>query len=106
MTPPKEEFILFADNLHGQTTEEFKRILKRECDTLLWLLPPGCTDEVQPVDAGYGRLFKVYVAQELDAFLLDGDTVGRWESNKRTASDRRILFTKRVDRAAEKIDRN
>ena len=71
---PEEQSILFADNLYGQTTEDFKRVLK-ECNTLLWLLPPKCTDEVQPVDAGYGRLFNVLVGKSMDAWLLNGDNV-------------------------------
>ena len=92
---PEEQSILFADNRYGQTTEDFKRVLK-ECNTLLWRLPPKCTDEVQPVDAGYGRLFKVLVGKSLDAWLLNGDNVERWESNKLTASDRRVLITQWV----------
>ena len=101
---PEKESILFADNLYGQTTDEFKRALSEKCNTLLWLLPPKCTDEVQPVDAGYGKLFKVYVGQALDKWLLDGDNVEKWESNKLTASDRRILITQRTGEAAKKID--
>ena len=88
---PEEQSILFADNLYGQTTEDFKRVLK-ECNTLLWPLPSKCTDEVQSVDAGHGRLFKVLVGESLDAWLLNGDNVERWESNKLTASDRRVLI--------------
>lgn len=105
LTPPGAESILFADNLHGQTTDEFKRILKEECNTLLRLLPPGCTDEVQPVDAGCGRLAKVYVAQGLDEFLLGGDNVEQWESNKLTSSDRRILITQWVGEVVKKLNR-
>ena len=101
---PEKESILFADNLYGQTTDEFKRALSEKCNTLLWLLPPKCTDEVQPVDAGYGKLFKVYVGQALDKWLLDGDNVEKWESNKLTASDRRILITQWTGEAAKKID--
>ena len=100
---PEEQSILFADNLYGQTTEDFKRVWK-ECNTLLWLLPPKCTDEVQPVDAGYGRLFKVLAGKSLDAWLLNGDNVERWESNKLTASDRRVLITQWVGEAAKQID--
>ena len=100
---PEEQSILFADNLYGQTTEDFKRVLK-ECNTLLWLLPPKCTDEVQPVDAGYGRLFKVLVGKSLGAWLLNGDNVERWKSNKLTASDRRVLITQWVGEAAKQID--
>ncbi|CAN0496079.1 unnamed protein product, partial [Hapterophycus canaliculatus] len=34
----------------------------------------------------------------LDAFLLDGDNLERWEFNKLTASDCRILFTQWIGR--------
>ena len=90
---PKEASFLFADNLYGQTTDELERILKRDCNTLLWFLPPGCTDEMQLVDAGYGRLAKVGVAQALDEWLLNGDNVELKESYKLTASDRRMVIT-------------
>ena len=101
---PEKESILFADNLYGQTTDEFKRALSEKCNTLLWLLPPKCTDEVQPGNAGYGKLFKVYVGQALDKWLLDGDNVEKWASNKLTASDRRILIMQWTGEDAKKID--
>ena len=102
---PEEQSILFTDNLYDQTTDEFKRVLKKECNTLLWLLPPKCTDEVQHVDAGYGKLFNVYVGKALDGWLLNGDNVEKRESNKLTASDRRILITRWTREAAKQIDR-
>ena len=50
--------------------------MKKDSITLLlWLLHPECTDEMKPVDAGYGRLVKAYVAQTLDEWLLNGDNV-------------------------------
>ena len=36
---PEEQSILFANNLYGQTTDEFKRVLKKECNTLLGFFP-------------------------------------------------------------------
>ena len=56
------------------------------------------------MNAGYGRLFKVLVGKSLDAWLLNGDNVERWESNKLTASDRRVLITQWVGEAAKQID--
>ena len=87
---PEEQSILFADNLYGQTTGEFKRVMKKECNTLLWRLPPGCTNEVQPVDAGYEKLVKVHVGKALGAWRLNGDSVKKWESNKLTSSNSSI----------------
>ena len=40
----------------------------------------------------------------LDAWLLNGDNVERWESNKLTASGRRVLITQWVGEAAKQID--
>ena len=45
-----------------------------------------------------------HVGQALDKWLLDGDNVEKWESNKLTASDRRILITQWTGEAAKKID--
>ena len=56
------------------------------------------------MDIDYGRLVKVYVAQALDEWLLSGDNVELWESNKLTAFDRRIFITQWTSRAVEKID--
>ena len=58
------------------------------------------------MDAGYGKLFKVYVGKALDSWLLNGDNnVEKRESNKLTASDRRILITQWTGEAAKQIDR-
>lgn len=101
---PEEQSILFADNLHAQTTDEFKKFLHGECNTLLRLLPPRLTDELQPVDAGYGRLLKVEVGNELDEFLGHEENLCLWETNKLSAGARRILFTRFIAKAVARID--
>ena len=67
-------------------------------------MPTGCADEIQSIAAGYGRFFKEHVGKALDKWLLDADHEELWESNKLTASQRRILITQRVGEAAKKID--
>ncbi|CAB1120007.1 unnamed protein product [Ectocarpus sp. CCAP 1310/34] len=101
---PEEQSILFADNLHAQTTDEFKKFLRGECNTLLRLLPPKLTDELQQVDAGYGRLLKVEVGNELDEFLGHEENLCLWEANKLSAGARRILFMRFVARAVARMD--
>ena len=101
---PPDQSILFADNLQAQTTDAFKRILHQECNTLLWLLPPGTTDELQPVDAGYGRLLKVEAGKELDKWLSQEDNLSKWETNTISPGTRRILLTRFVAEAVEWID--
>ena len=44
------------------------------------------------------------MGKALDKWLLDADHEELWESNKLTASQRRILITQRVGEAAKKID--
>ena len=89
---PAEQSLLTLDNLHGQTTDKFKAYIK-ECNTLAWIYPGGCTGALQPIDAGRGAFIKVGVGKQLDLWLENGDNLERWESNALTASDRRVLFT-------------
>ena len=56
------------------------------------MLPPGKTDEVQPVDDGMGRQVKIYMGQFQDTWLENDDNLELWESNRLTASDRRVLI--------------
>ena len=60
----------------------------------LWNLLAGATDEIQPVDAGYGGLVKHYTGTEADIWLDDEDNFARWEGapgvKVLTAADRRI----------------
>ena len=58
------------------------------------------------MDAGYGKLLKVYAGKALDGWLLNGDNIEKWESNKLTASDRRILITQWTGEATKQIDRD
>ena len=102
--PDEQQFIWFADGLHGQTTDEFKRVLAQKRNTLLWCLPDGYTDEIQPIDLGYGRLFKVHMGKAFDGWLLDAEHVELRESNKQTASQPRLLTTQWVGEDAKKID--
>ena len=93
------------DNLHGQTTEEFKTYLHKFCKTLLWHPPARCTDEVQPIDAGYGRLVEVYTGQALDEWFRHGDNLLKLECNALTASERLVLITNWVGEATDRIDK-
>ena len=79
---PLEKQILPADNLHGQATDECKKYLLNVCNTFLWLLPARYTDEVQPIDAGHGRLLKV----EAGSGWTSGSTSGRTWKSERAAS--------------------
>ena len=99
---PAEESLLTLDNLHGQTTEKFKAYMKKECDSLVWHYPVGCTDALRPIDAGLAELIKVEVGEQLDIWLENGDNLERWENNALTVSDRRV--TKWVATAVDIVD--
>ena len=91
---PAEQSLLTLDNLHGQTADEFKAYIKKECNSLVWPYPGGCTDALQPIDSGLGAFIKVEVRKQLDLWVENGDNLERWESNALTASDGRVLLTK------------
>ena len=84
--------------------DKFKEYIKKECNSLVWLYPGGCTDALQPIDAGLGALIKVEVGKHLDLWRGNGTNLGRWESNALTASDRLVLLTKRVAAAVDTVD--
>ena len=74
--------------------DKFKAYIKKECNSLVWLYPGGCTDALQAIDAGLGASIKVEVGKQPDLWLENGDNLERWESNALTASDGRVLLTK------------
>lgn len=76
------------------TTNEFKRFLHNKRKTLLWLLPTGTADDLQPVDAGYERFLKVKAGNELDKWLGQEDNLLQWETNALSAGKRRVLLTR------------
>ena len=80
---------MFADNLVAQTTDDVESVLMPQSNTSLRLLPAGCTDEIQPIDAGYGRLVLVHVGKAIDQWLLDADHVELWQAHKLTTSQRK-----------------
>ena len=45
---PVRESALTSDNLYGQTTDQFNVYIKKECNSLVWLYPGGCTDACNP----------------------------------------------------------
>ena len=67
-------------------------------------MPAGCTDEVQPIDAGYGRRLKDAVGQQLDMWLEHGENVAKWDSIGLTASERHVLLARWLAAAIEETD--
>ncbi|CAB1100003.1 unnamed protein product [Ectocarpus sp. CCAP 1310/34] len=102
---PKARSILIMDNLHAQTTDEFKEYLAKHCNTLAWYGSSECTDEVQPVDAGgAGRFLKVEVERQMNIWLEQSDNLERWETASLTASDRGVLITQWMGAAMARLN--
>ena len=116
--------MLLADNLEGQTARRCSTLLEpgsfvsdiAQSNTLVWNLPPECTDEVQPVDSGYGKQVKSWVAHYLEEWLqgeftvpgvLDpGDSpIDCWHCDKLLELwKKRVLITHFVAMAVEQVN--
>ena len=86
--------LLLCDNLDSQTTPEFKAYLLEHCNCYVHNLLPGNTDEIQVVDAGFGRLIKHYANEAASEWLDDDGNWDKWTSkDDLTASERRVRMT-------------
>jgi hypothetical protein len=70
-TQPPGEKLLLLNNLDAHVDMPFRAALRAH-NTLAWYLLPGCTDFLQPVDAGAGRLMVALYLEAQDIWL---DTV-------------------------------
>ena len=91
--------VLFAGNLSAHLAPQVKKIFG-DNKVLLIFFPPGMTEIVQPIDAGYGRSLRAGIGRELDLWLMDAENLLKWEG-KMTAMERRILVTHFVARSQE-----
>lgn len=87
------EALLVCDNLSGQCSQDFRKLMKTKHNVLVWNLPPGTTDITQPVDSGYGRAVKRLIGVKLCQWLENETNLEKWETGRISASDRRVLLT-------------
>lgn len=85
-----------------QTTRAFAVALRKTTNTTVHLLPSGCTDEVQPIDAGIGRLVKKYMNDALEEWLSDPVHFQQWITGI-PATERRVLITHWLGKAWHKL---
>ena len=70
------------------------RLLLKEYNVLLAIIPPGCTGLLQPLDVAINKAFKALLRKKLEA-VLKAET--DWDLRGRAAvSARRIAVTKAV----------
>ena len=52
---------------------------RHELNTIVYLLPENHdTDKIQPIDAGFGKMLKTKIGQEMDKWLEEKDNLELW----------------------------
>ena len=95
--------ILVADVHTAQQTDEVKRLLVNK-KTVLVNVPPGCTSHVQPLDVSVNKPFKNLVREQFEKHL--DENLDKYVDGKLTTSERRVLTTKWVADAWQKVSEN
>ena len=92
--------LLVADVHKSQKTDEVKRLLQKK-NTVLVIVPLGCTSRVQSLDVVVNKPFKNLVREQFEKHL--DENLNDYVEAKLTASKQRILTTKWVAIAWEKV---
>lgn len=88
--------LLIADVHRAQTTSAIMNQLK-DCKTEVALVPPGCTNIVQPLDVSFNAEFKGEIDQLQTEHM--HNHLDEYVANSFSASDRRVLITQWVGEA-------
>ena len=89
------------DSHSAQTTDRIKTILTQECQTTLGLATLGATINIQPLHVAFNAEFKKSVDRLTTEHLFANSEL--FMSEKVSAGDRRVLFTKWVGTAWQEI---
>ena len=96
----KSQKLLVLDVHQAQKTELVKATFKN-CRTSMAMVPPGCTSLVQPLDVSINKPFKQYLEEASEEHYYNNTT--SWMEGKISAKERRILMSKWVVDAWDKI---
>ena len=88
-----DEKVIFADNVTFQQDKQFHDACRHELNAIVYLLPENHTDKIQPIDAGFGKMYKTKFGEKMDKWLEEKDNLELWH-DKITTRQRRILMTK------------
>ena len=88
-----EEKVIFADNVAFQQDKQFHNTCRHEINAMVYLLPENHTDKIQPLDAGFGKMYKTKIGEEMDKWLETEVNLELWH-DKLSARQRSILMTK------------
>ena len=88
-----DEKVIFADNVTFQQDKQLHDACRRDLNAIVYLLHENHTDKIQPIDAGFGKMLKKKIGEEMDKWLEEEDNLELWH-DKIAARQRRILMTK------------
>ena len=91
------EKVLFADNVGFQQAQNFHEAC-RDLNTVVYLLPENHTDKVQAIDAGYGKMIKKKISEQMEKWLEKEENLEMWHDGI-PAKTRRVLMTKWAGKA-------
>ena len=60
---------------------------------MVYLVPENHTDKVQPIDAGYGKMMKKKIGEQMEKWLEEEKNLEMWHDSI-LANTRRVLMTK------------
>ena len=99
------EYVLFCDHLNGQISPLFQEAV-RSIQGIVWFDVTNASHLWQPVDTGYGQLYKRMIQPYQDNWLQFDENLELWLGNSEetlSAKQRRISLTQWVDEAYCKI---
>ena len=96
----REKTLLVMDNLECHKSNRTKNYAGRYANTLLAFTPPNCTDTVSVVDQ-LAFVWKKLLQHEYESWA--DANFNKWQENKTSAGDRRILFSTWVSTAWNKM---
>ena len=85
--------VIFANNVTFQQDKQFHDACRHELNAIVYLLPENHTDKIQPIDAGFGKMYKTKFGEKMDKWFEEKDNLELWH-DKITTRQRRILMTK------------
>ena len=97
--------LMLCDNMKAQKDPENLKYLQTEVSTQTYFGPTEETDKWQPVDQGWGQLWKQKLLSGLEAWIdEDPSNELQWEEGKMTARDQRVLLTQLVGTAHQELE--
>ena len=96
-----QEKVIFADNVGFQQEKVFHYMGRKQINATIYLLPENHTDNVQPIDAGFGKQMKAKIGEAMEKCLEEDENLDMWHDSI-SAEKMRILMTQWTSGSMEK----